>query len=308
MRVLLFTHSQDIDGAGCAILLRRAFEDYKVVPTKTFDITSNVKEYIENGKIYDYDRVFVTDLCIKEPVLSQIDKIDRLKNKIMVIDHHKTEIEEGNDKYSFVNITVERNGKKVSGTSLFYEYLLENNFLKSSEILDELVEWTRQYDIWDWKRKNNYDARGLHILFETFGFDKYFELLNQKIDSSNRIIFSEKEKNIIKEYDKNLEKDVKKALNNMQLVELKINDEFFKIGYVKIFYKYRNDVNEFVKKDNVYGIDAVGMIMLDTETVSYRQVKEVDVSCIAKYFNGKGHKEASTNLQSNEKFIKIINN
>lgn len=307
MKVLLFTHGQDIDGAGCAILLRKAFDDYKIVPTKTFDITSNVKRYIDEGLIYEYDKVFVTDLCIKEPLLSKINLDEVLKNKIIVIDHHKTEIDEGNDKYSFVTIIVQKNGKKVSGTSLFYEYLLKNGFLKKDNILDQLVEWTRQYDIWDWKKENNYDARKLHILFEMLGFDKYLELMNKKVDNSSFIDFDEFEKTIINEYDQNLSSDITKALKDMKVVSLKIDDNLFKIGYVTTLYKYRNDVNEFVKKDNVNNIDAVGMIMKDTETVSYRQVKDVDVSCIAKYFNGKGHREASTNLQNNEKFIKVLN-
>lgn len=307
MKVLLFTHGQDIDGAGCAILLRKAFDDYKIVPTKTFDITSNVKRYIDEGLIYEYDKVFVTDLCIKEPLLSKINLDEVLKNKIIVIDHHKTEIDEGNDKYSFVTIIVQKNGKKVSGTSLFYEYLLKNGFLKKDNILDQLVEWTRQYDIWDWKKENNYDARKLHILFEMLGFDKYLELMNKKVDNSSFIDFDEFEKTIINEYDQNLSSDITKALKDMKVVSLKIDGNLFKIGYVTILYKYRNDVNEFVKKDNVNNIDAVGMIMKDTETVSYRQVKDVDVSCIAKYFNGKGHREASTNLQNNEKFIKVLN-
>lgn len=307
MKVLLFTHGQDIDGAGCVILLRKAFDDYKIVPTKTFDITANVKRYIDEGLIYEYDKVFVTDLCIKEPLLSKINLDEVLKNKIIVIDHHKTEIDEGNDKYSFVTIIVQKNGKKVSGTSLFYEYLLKNGFLKKDNILDQLVEWTRQYDIWDWKKENNYDARKLHILFEMLGFDKYLELMNKKVDNSSFIDFDEFEKTIINEYDQNLSSDITKALKDMKVVSLKIDGNLFKIGYVTILYKYRNDVNEFVKKDNVNNIDAVGMIMKDTETVSYRQVKDVDVSCIAKYFNGKGHREASTNLQNNEKFIKVLN-
>ena len=120
MKVLLFTHSQDIDGMGCALLANKAFKDYTLVPTKTFDITKNVKEYIDNKKIYDYDQIYVTDLCIKEPVLKQIDEDEVLRNKLIVLDHHKTEIEEGNNKYDFVNIIVEEDGIKQSGTNLFY--------------------------------------------------------------------------------------------------------------------------------------------------------------------------------------------
>lgn len=143
MKVLLFTHSQDIDGIGCAILANKAFKNCKIEPTKTFDITNNVKKYIDNKEIYDYDKIYVTDLCIKEPVLEFIDNDKELKEKLLVLDHHKTEIEEGNNKYDFVNIIIENNGKKESGTSLFYKYLLENAYLEESKLLDEIVEWTK---------------------------------------------------------------------------------------------------------------------------------------------------------------------
>jgi len=144
MKVLLFTHSQDIDGIGCAILANTAFKDCEIVPTKTFDITSNVKKHIESKEIYKYDKIYVTDLCIKEPVLEFIDNDNELKDKLIVLDHHKSEIDEGNDKYDFVNIIVEQDGVKESGTSLFYKYLLKNNFLETTPIFDELTEWTRQ--------------------------------------------------------------------------------------------------------------------------------------------------------------------
>lgn len=176
MKVLLFTHSQDIDGIGCAILANKAFKACKIEPTKTFDITSNVKKYIASKEIYNYDKIYVTDLCIKEPVLDFIDNDKELKEKLLVLDHHKTEIEEGNNKYDFVNIIVENNGLKESGTSLFYKYLLENGYLKESKILNEIVEWTRQYDVWDWQKENNYNAKKLHILFEILGLEKIFRI------------------------------------------------------------------------------------------------------------------------------------
>ena len=55
-----------------------------------------------NKKIYDYDQIYVTDLCIKEPLLKQINEDEELRNKLKVLDHHKTEIEEGNNKYNFI--------------------------------------------------------------------------------------------------------------------------------------------------------------------------------------------------------------
>ena len=307
MKVLLFTHSQDIDGMGCAVLARKAFGDYTLVPTKTFEITKNVENYIKSKRIYDFDKIYVTDLCIKEPVLKFIDNDEILKNRLLVLDHHKTEIEEGNNKYDFVNIIVQKNGRKESGTSLFYNYLIQNNYLQRSNILDELVEWTRQYDVWDWESKNNINARNLHVLFEVLGYDAYLKIINDKVDKLNSIVFNNYEKEVIDKFNKEMEKDILNILNDMKCVDLSIDGNIFKVGFVKCPYKYRNDMNKFIKKNNVYNIDAVGMIMTDIETVSYRQVKDVDVSIISKYFGGKGHRGAGSNLQENEKFKMVIN-
>ena len=307
MKVLLFTHSQDIDGMGCAVLARKAFGDYTLVPTKTFEITKNVENYIKSKKIYDFDKIYVTDLCIKEPVLKFIDNDEILKNRLLVLDHHKTEIEEGNNKYDFVNIIVQKNGRKESGTSLFYNYLIQNNYLQRSNILDELVEWTRQYDVWDWESKNNINARNLHVLFEVLGYDAYLKIINDKVDKLNSIVFNNYEKEVIDKFNKEMEKNILNILNDMKCVDLSIDGNIFKVGFVKCPYKYRNDMNKFIKKNNVYNIDAVGMIMTDIETVSYRQVKDVDVSIISKYFGGKGHRGAGSNLQENEKFKMVIN-
>ena len=307
MKVLLFTHSQDIDGMGCAVLARKAFGDYTLVPTKTFEITKNVENYIKSKKIYDFDKIYVTDLCIKEPVLKFIDNDEILKNRLLVLDHHKTEIEEGNNKYDFVNIIVQKNGRKESGTSLFYNYLIQNNYLQRSNILDELVEWTRQYDVWDWESKNNINARNLHVLFEILGYDAYLKIINDKVDKLNSIVFNNYEKEVIDKFNKEMEKDILNILNDMKCVDLSIDGNIFKVGFVKCPYKYRNDMNKFIKKNNVYNIDAVGMIMTDIETVSYRQVKDIDVSIISKYFGGKGHRGAGSNLQENEKFKMVIN-
>lgn len=308
MKVLIFTHSQDIDGIGCAILADTAFNNCKIVPTKTFDITTNVKKYIDTKEIYKYDKVYVTDLCIKEPVLEFINNDDELKSKLIVLDHHKSEIDEGNDKYDFVNIIIEKAGIKESGTSLFYQYLLKNNLLEATPFLDELTEWTRQYDVWDWKSKNNYNAKKLHILFETLGYDKYFELISAKVKSHQKNIeFTDFENKVVADYEEAFNNAILGFLKNIKVVTLTIDNTNYRIGYIKCQYKYRNDINEFIiSQGNKYDIDAIGMIMTDIDTVSYRQIKDYDLSVIAKHFGGKGHRAAASNPQDNELFQTML--
>ncbi len=302
MKVLLFTHQQDIDGIGCVVLAQQSFSDLEIVPCKTFEITSKVKEYIENGRIQEFDSIFVTDLCIKEPLLYDISKNPILAKKLKVIDHHKSEIDEGNDSYDFVSITVEKNGRKESGTSLFYQYLLENHFLKATHYLDTFVEWTRQYDVWDWQKEKNEKARYLHILFEELGYEKYLEIANSFIQKKE-VIFEEESMNVIHHFEEKLHQEIQSILSQMKLVEVTIQKVTYKIGYVTCEYKYRNDINEVVKNHNSNNIDTVGMIMTDMDTVSYRNVKDIDASIIASYFGGKGHKNAASNPQNNSLFI-----
>lgn len=304
MKVLLFTHAQDIDGMGCVVIGNNAFKNLDYVPCKTFEIDEQFKIYLENKNIYEYDLIFVTDLCIHEPILSIINNDNILKNKVIVLDHHKTEIK--NNKYDFVNVILECDKGKASGTYLFYKYLINNKYLESSEILDELSELTRQYDTWDWINYNNVKARMLHILFEQIGYEKYIEIINNIVCNNKTITFSKNELDIINDYENKFKNDSIKILNSMVVYPITIDNINYKVGYVYTEYKYRNEINELIKKDNKYDIDIVGMFFPNMDVVSYRGVKDKDVSIVPTYFGGKGHMGAGTNPINNIKFQKVL--
>lgn len=112
--------------------------------------------------------------------------------------------------------------------------------------------------------------------------------------------------NLIDSFERNLNKELDKILENTLIYEVDIDDIKYKIGFIHTLYKYRNDLSEAVLKNNVNDIDLLGMIISDRDTVSYRRIKDVDVSKIAVYFGGKGHREAASNPQNNEKFAQIL--
>jgi len=165
-----------------------------------------------------------------------------------------------------------------------------------------------KYDVWDWKITNNYNAKKLHILFETLGYDKYFELISEKVtNKSQNIIFTDYENQIVKDYEEEFTNAITRFLKDIKIVVLEIENKEYTVGYIKCPYKYRNDINEFiVANGNTYDIDAIGMIMTDIDTVSYRQIKDYDLSVIAKYFGGKGHRAAASNPQNNELFQTML--
>lgn len=304
MRILLFTHEQDIDGLGCAALAEEARIEYDLVLCKTFELDEKIETYLSKVNVGDYDKIIVTDLCPKKETLETIMADDELSNKFQVLDHHKT-AEEFNC-YPFVKVVSENDVVKESGTSLFYKYLKENNLLDASAVLDEFVELTRQYDTWDWYKLKKFLARKLHIIFETQGIEYYLDMIKSIIENCDKVVLDDEAETIVVEFDKRLLDEINAMLERMIVEVLNIEDSTFRVGYIKSLYKYRNDVADVIKNDNKNDIDAIGMVIEDRDSVSYRSVKDVDVSVIATYFGGSGHRESASNPKNNEKFQRIL--
>ena len=90
MKVLLFTHKSDIDGMGNAVLAKLAFDDVDYVLCETFNLQNEISKFYDDGTIYNYDMIFVTDLWLEEPMLSKIANNQQLINRFFVFDHHKS--------------------------------------------------------------------------------------------------------------------------------------------------------------------------------------------------------------------------
>ncbi len=306
MKVLLFTHKIDIDGMGSAILSKLAFQNVNYVLCETFEINKEVSKYYDNGEIYSYDYIFVTDICIKEPLLSIINNDTKLKNKVYIFDHHITEIKENNNKYDWVNITVDNEIGKCCGTSLFYKYLLDNNYLNSSQAINEFVELTRRYDTWEWKEiYSDEKSNELNTLFNVLGNHSYINYLVRKLEKQDKFSFSDVELDLINNFKMKTLDKVNTFISNMVIKDI----DGYKVGITFVEDEYRNDV-ALKLQDSKTDIDLVMMILLTRGTISYRCIKkEVDVGAFAMTFGGKGHKAASSSpilTETKEAVINII--
>ena len=188
MKVLLFTHKNDIDGIGNVILSKLAFNKVNYVLCETFDLQQKVTDFIMTKEIYEYDKIFITDLCLGEDLLFVISNDDKLKNKFQIIDHHKTYDNEKYTKYPFVKVQLKNDKGLCCGTSLFYEYLIKNNYLAESNIISEFVELTRQHDTWEWKNiYNNEKSRELAILFDALRIEGYITFIYNYLHNTGNI-------------------------------------------------------------------------------------------------------------------------
>ncbi len=295
MKVLLFTHKNDIDGMGNAILAQLAFSEVDYVLCGTFELTKSVEKKFENNSIYDYDRIYVTDLCLEDPILSRIAEDEKLNKKIRVFDHHKTFADEKYTKHSFITVKLSNELGLCCGTSLFYNHLLEEKLLPAdNEAIKEFVELTRQHDTWEWRNiYNNEKSRELSILFDALGTTGYINMMTKKLKNPKTKVF---------EYD---EMETILIMNRKELIKQKC--EYYatqvhykeilglKAGIIFITYEFRNEIAEYFRENN-FDMDFVMMISFDPVVVSYRSVKEgVHVRPVAEYFGGKGHEKAATN-------------
>ena len=304
MKVLLFTHKNDIDGMGNAILAQLAFKEVDYELCGTFDLTSSVESYYEGEKIYQYDRIYVTDLCLEDPVLSKVAMDSKLEGKVLVFDHHKTFTDLKYTSHKFVTVKIEDEKGLCCGTSLFYKHLVSEGLIdKDNKCIREFVELTRQHDTWEWRNiYNNEKSRELSILFDALGYDGYISLMTEKLrkedffefDSMERILIDNRKKQIALKCEYYKDKIIYREILGM------------KAGIVFITYEYRNELAEYFR-ENKFDMDFTMMIALDPGVVAYRSVKEGKaVRPVAELFGGKGHDKAATNPITDETISKIL--
>lgn len=304
MKVLLFTHKNDIDGMGNAILAQLAFSEVDYELCGTFDLTSSVESYFEKDKIYHYDRIYVTDLCLEDPILSKVAMDSKLEGKVLVFDHHKTFTDPKYTSHKFVTVKIEDEYGLCCGTSLFYKHLVSEGLIdKDNKCISEFVELTRQHDTWEWRNiYNNEKSRELSILFDALGYDGYISLMTEKLrkedifefDSMERILIDNRKKQIALKCEYYKDKIIYREILGM------------KAGIVFITYEYRNELAEYFR-ENKFDMDFTMMIALDPGVVAYRSVREGKaVRPVAELFGGKGHDKAATNPITDEMVSKIL--
>lgn len=306
MKILLFTHKSDIDGMGNVVLAKLAFENVNYILCETFNLQKEISKFYDNGTIYNYDMIFVTDLWLEEPMLSTVANDKKLKNKFLVFDHHKSALEKNLNKYSFTTIRISDEKGLCSGTSLFYEYLISSNLIDSNnKAIQDFSELTRQYDTWEWKTKySNEMPHELTLLFDSVGCDGYIKLMHQKLTQKNisKFKFSELEMMLIK----NKANQVQEKLSNYAKKIYYQEILGLKAGIVFIDYEYRNDLAEYFRQKN-FDMDFAMLIALDYGTISYRNIKDnVNVRLIAESMGGKGHDKAASSPISEEQKKEIL--
>lgn len=307
-KTIIFSHENDIDGLGNIILGKIAFGkiDYVLVSNVNI-LEEKFREYLEKGLLHNYDRIFVTDLALYNPSIEMVSKNPELMKKVLVFDHHRSAINEGYDGYSFTKIVeIDENGRKRSGTDLFYEYLCLNGLLSKTKALDEFVELTRLEDTWEWKKAENkgLKAHDLAILLNGIGLKKYIEIIYVKVkENEYSFEFTENEKKIIKAKKDEYLATIQRIWNE---AEFFIDEEDNKFAGVFADYEYRNELGEYARNNNPDDLKYLIIIALEKGSSGQKSYRSVaagfDVGKIAEAHGGNGHPTAaSVNITKEQK-------
>lgn len=259
--ILHITHN-DMDGAGCAILIKKCFDKVHTAYLNYHE----VDEYLqENYKMYD--KVIITD------VSASIGVIEKLKNKcnLTLIDHHKTS--ENLKKFDFTIHEMDR-----SATKLTYEWLV--NAGHDIKDYEGMVECINDYDIWLMQRA---DSLTMNILFTLIGIGRF---VNRFIDNPSDI-FTAQEAMYLSIEKESQEKYILQASNSASF----FRDNQGREAAVLFAERYNSELgNHLVVVEN---LDYVIIINAQKEKISLRSRKDVDISEIAVANGGGGHKNAS---------------
>lgn len=280
-KYLLISHVADEDGITPVILSKLVFKNIDFVLTEPREVD---KSYLDN--VDNYDFVYITDLNVSPELALKINEDENLKCKTLIFDHHKSALEL--NKYDYITVIDESDGRKESATSIFYEYLcsISDNDILHKNSTKGLVEQVRLIDTYDFKTEEDKKAHNLDLLFSILGRENYIDYFDNYIRVHDTFEYAKDEDFLIK-----LEKDkVDNYLKQKTDEMMRVNIDGHKAGVV-FAERYRSQLGNYLV--SLYDDIDFAIIISVTKSVSYRGNGKIDLSVFAAKYGGGGHANAS---------------
>lgn len=297
----LYTHN-DLDGLGCGILAKIAFgEKVEVYYNSVARLNTQVERFFEiiKQKGNQNANLWITDLTVNEANSKKIDQFILDGGNAQFIDHHKTALHL--NQYDWAKVLVQyEDGRFTSATSLFYDYLLEKNYIQSTKSVDEFVELIRQYDTWEWEKNNLLKAKRLNDLFSLISLDEFESKMIERLKNQDEFEFNEFEQQILNMEEEKINRYIRKK--NRELVQAFIGEHCVGIVHAE---SYHSELGNELGKENSH-LDYIVILNMGGKKVSFRTIHDhIDVSEVAGKFGGGGHAKAS-GCSMNEEAYKIF--
>ncbi len=299
-RILIMSHASDSDGALPVILTKLVYKEVDNIFLEVDETDDKILEYL-NDEIYDF--IYMVDLGISEETCNKI-MHSKLKDKFKIFDHHISRKEI--IKYPFVTlIETDELGIKQCGTTIYYKYLKSicDNGILEKQVTKDIIELVRQIDTWDWIKTNNIQAKRIEDLYNIVGRENFIKIITDKIIENDTFFFNDNEKYVLKLEQDKINRYILEKKEN--IIKAKIDGH--KVGVV-FAERYRSELGNVLANTYDGILEFIIVINLD-KSISYRSVKDNDVSVFAKKYGGGGHKNASgssINGKIKTKVIKLL--
>ncbi len=303
----LFSHN-DLDGKSCGYLAQLAFGDNcKISYCSHGTINDRVEMLLDNPKERKTE-IIITDIAVNEELMMRLDERSNAGGKVKLIDHHATALHFNGFDWGHVQVRYD-DDRLTCATSLFYEYLIENNKLKPTGALNEYVELVRLYDTWEWFDKK-VEAKRLNDLFFILPPDKFEDQIMDRLKGDS-FQFSETETTILDLEEENIADYIKKK--QRQMVEIwdtwslgeGSEEKTYKIGILHAE-RYHSELGNEINRENPH-LDLIVILNISNKRIGLRTIHdEVDCSIYAKQYGGGGHPKASGGNMTSEAFEKFV--
>lgn len=284
--IKLFTHT-DLDGVGNAILANRFFghTNVDISYCQAGKLDEELNNFIKGDGFNEYSKIFITDISPKnKELVENLDFYNQVYDSLRLFDHHKTA--EWLNKYSWAEVHETVNGKLECGTSLFHKYL---NSIKPMTKEEQFVEHVKQFDVWLWELSGDTFAKDLNTLLNLLGRDKFVERFSKSIVCC----FTEYEQLLVDVDNRTYNNYLKKKVNSViERSETLPDGRKYTFGVI-IADTYISQLGNDIASLNPH-LDFITIVNGNNNKLSFRTKKDdIDVSEIAKMFNGGGHPKAS---------------
>jgi oligoribonuclease NrnB/cAMP/cGMP phosphodiesterase (DHH superfamily) len=282
MKVKLFTHT-DLDGVGCAIVAKTAFENIDIEYCDYGEINEKIVDFLENDRPTDYDRIFITDISFNDEVAEKLDMIHRGGvSGVQLVDHHGTALHLAEKYPNWCHVRVEESNlyrgldsrEKVasSGTSLFFKFLRDKHLpnVEFNQTLKAFVETVRKYDTWEWHNiyKDDHPKR-LNDLLYLVGRENFLA----RFSRNPLAVFTESELQLLAVEEYRINKYIWNKKREVKTDSILIDGICYTYAYV-FAEQYGSILGNAIAEDCGLGVDFVALIDMSANKVSIRGIHD----------------------------------
>lgn len=291
-RIKLITHA-DLDAAGSAVLAKVVFGNIVDI---NMEMTSTAEKTINNflddtDNLTFYKRLYITDLSISEELANKIEVTCSNYNiKFRLFDHHNTSINLNERQWCTV---IESDS--TCGTSLFYDYLVDNvlnkDIVKKLKKYKEFVTAITLFDTGNWAKEDSFISNQLNMLLRVIGKQRFIERFTE--DPNLRL--SVDELAVLQLEQERIDRYIYSHKFTSFVIDLKIPN----LGEYQASVCYANDcyMEMFQMLFDTYPEIDIAILINIPYGISYRlrdnPSSNIDLSKIAEFFGGGGHKESA---------------